>query len=215
MTTTTTGRDAPKPTTVGGFVGAPSAARAAQLAKRAVGGDDSAPVDALSPFTGLVTATLPQATDADVRKAFDEARIAQPGWAARPVTERQQVLTRLHGLILKRQDEILDLVQLEAGKARMDAFDEVSATALVAGYYGKRSARILASKRVAGVIPLFTKARTLHHPKGVVSIISPWNYPLALTAMDVLPALAAGNAVVQKPDNQTALSALWLHELAE
>src|SRR5438067_2531259 len=123
--------------------------------------------------------------------------------------ERQQVLTRLHGLILKRQDEILDLVQLEAGKARMDAFDEVSATALVAGYYGKRSARILASKRVAGVIPLFTKARTLHHPKGVVSIISPWNYPLALTAMDVLPALAAGNAVVQKPDNQTARSALW------
>ncbi|NKQ53065.1 succinate-semialdehyde dehydrogenase (NADP(+)) [Amycolatopsis sp. K13G38] len=214
-TTASTGHGASKPTTVGGFVGAPSAARAAQLVRRATGGQDSAPVEIVAPFTGLVSATLPQATDADVRKAFDEARDAQRAWASRPARERQQVLTRLHGLILERQDEILDLVQLEAGKARLDAFDEVSATALVAGYYGKHSARILGAKRVAGVLPVLTKATRLRHPKGVVAIISPWNYPLALTAMDVLPALVAGNAVVQKPDNQTALSALWLHELAE
>ncbi|GHF82608.1 succinate-semialdehyde dehydrogenase/glutarate-semialdehyde dehydrogenase [Amycolatopsis bartoniae] len=214
-TAATTGHEASKPTTVGGVVGAPSAARAAQLARRAAGGQDSAPVEITAPFTGLVTATLPQATDADVRKVFGEAREAQRLWAARPVRERQQVLTRLHRLILDRQEEILDLVQLEAGKARLDAFDEVSATALVAGYYGKHSARILGSRRAAGVIPGLTKARVLHHPKGVVGVISPWNYPLALTSMDVLPALVAGNAVVQKPDNQTALSALWLHELAE
>ncbi|HKS48601.1 MAG TPA: succinic semialdehyde dehydrogenase [Amycolatopsis sp.] len=216
MTSTTeTGHSAGRPTTVGGFVGAPSAARATQLVKRAAGGADSAPAEITAPFTGLLTATLPQATDADIRRVFDEARAAQPAWAARPVAERQRVLARLHRLILQRQDEILDLVQLEAGKARMDAFDEVSATALVAGYYGRHSARILAPKRVPGVIPFLTKARELRHPKGVVGIISPWNYPLALTAMDVLPALVAGNTVVQKPDNQTALSALWLHELAE
>ena len=210
-----TGQDASRPTTVGGVVGAPSAARAAQLVRRAAGGQDSAPVRMTAPFTGLATATLPQASGAEVRTAFDRARESQQTWAARPVRERQQVLTRLHGLILDRQDEILDLVQLEAGKARLDAFDEVSATALVAGYYGKHSARILGAKRVAGVLPVLTKAMQLHHPKGVVGVISPWNYPLALTAMDVLPALVAGNAVVQKPDNQTALSALWLHELAE
>ncbi|GAB3006831.1 succinate-semialdehyde dehydrogenase (NADP(+)) [Amycolatopsis acidiphila] len=214
-TAATTGHEANKPTTVGGMVGAPSAARAAQLTRRAAGGQDSAPVEVTAPFTGLLTATLPQATDADTRKVFDEAREAQRAWAARPVRERQQILTRLHALVLDRQDEILDLVQLEAGKARMDAFDEVSATALVAAYYGKYSARILRSKRAAGVIPVLTKAGELRHPKGVVGVISPWNYPLALTAMDVFPALAAGNAVVQKPDNQTALSALWLHELAE
>jgi len=214
-TTASTGHGASKPTTVGGVVGAPSSARAAQLVRRASGGQDSAPVEINAPFTGLTSATLPQATDADVRRAFDEAREAQRAWAARPVRERQQVLTRLHALILERQDEILDLVQLEAGKARLDAFDEVSATALVAGYYGKHSARILGAKRIAGVLPGLTKATRLQHPKGVVAIISPWNYPLALTAMDVLPALVAGNAVVQKPDNQTALSALWLHELAE
>jgi succinate-semialdehyde dehydrogenase/glutarate-semialdehyde dehydrogenase len=214
-TAATTGHEAGKPTTVGGVVGAPSAARATQLVRRAGGGQDSAPVEITAPFTGLVTATLPQATDADVRKVFGEARQAQRAWAARPVRERQRILTRLHGLVLDRQHEILDLVQLEAGKARMDAFDEVAATAVVAAFYGKHSARILGAKRVAGAIPLLTKAGELRHPKGVIGVISPWNYPLALTAMDVFPALAAGNAVVQKPDNQTALSALWLHELAE
>jgi succinate-semialdehyde dehydrogenase / glutarate-semialdehyde dehydrogenase len=217
MTSTahTTEYEARRPTTIGGVVGAPSVARAAQLVRRAAGGQDSAPAEISAPFTGLATATLPQATDAEVRQVFNEARIAQPAWAARPVRDRQQVLTRLHGLILRRQDEILDLVQLEAGKARIDVFDEVSATALVAGYYGRHSARILGTKRLAGAIPFLTRAAELRHPKGVVGVISPWNYPLALTAMDVLPALAAGNAVVQKPDNQTALSALWLHELAE
>ncbi|QWF77511.1 succinic semialdehyde dehydrogenase [Amycolatopsis sp. CA-230715] len=218
MTSTTpadTGQATGKPTTVGGVVGAPSAARATQLARRAVGGGDSAPVEIRSPFTGLATVTLSQATDSDTRAIFTTARAAQKAWAATPVAERQRILVRLHDLVLARQQEALDFVQLEAGKARLDAFDEVSATALVAAYYGKHSAKILRPRRSAGAVPVLTAAGELHHPKGVVGIISPWNYPLALTAMDVLPALMAGNTVVQKPDNQTALSALWLHELAE
>ncbi|RZQ63173.1 succinic semialdehyde dehydrogenase [Amycolatopsis suaedae] len=210
-----TGEDTPSPGTIGGVVGAPPAWRAAQLARRVTGGRDSAPVTVHAPFTGVATATLPQATDADARAAFDRAREAQQAWAARPAAERQRIVLRLHDLVLERQKEALDLVQLEAGKARLDAFDEVASVALVAAYYGKHSARILAPRRAAGVIPLLTRAGELRHPRGVVGIISPWNYPLALTAMDVLPALAAGNAVVQKPDNQTALAALWLHELAE
>ncbi|WIX78385.1 succinic semialdehyde dehydrogenase [Amycolatopsis carbonis] len=202
------------PATIGGVAGAPAAARAARLVARVTGGADSAPIRMTAPFTGLPITTIPQATDADVRAAFATARKAQHEWAARPVAQRQRFLVRLHDLILDRQAEALDLVQVEAGKARLDAFDEVSAAALVAAYYGKHSAKILAPKRAAGVIPALTKAGELRHPKGVVGIISPWNYPVALTAMDVFPALAAGNAVVQKPDNQTALSALWLQELA-
>lgn len=218
MTSTTpanTGHDTDLPATVGGIPGAPTSARAAQLVARVRGGADSAPIRMPAPFTGLPIATLPQATDADVRAVFADARQAQRGWASRPVAERARVLTRLHDLVLKRQNEVLDLVQVEAGKARLDAFDEVSGTALVAAYYGKHAAKILAPRKVAGVIPFLTRAGELRHPKGVVGVISPWNYPLALTAMDVLPALVAGNAVVQKPDNQTALSALWLAELAE
>ncbi|HKN55704.1 MAG TPA: succinic semialdehyde dehydrogenase [Amycolatopsis sp.] len=218
MTSTTpanTGHDTALPATVGGVEGAPTAARAAQLVARVAGGADSAPIRMTAPFTGLPIATLPQATDTDIRAAFTRAREAQRAWAARPVKERARVLDRVHDLVLRRQGEILDLVQVEAGKARLDAFDEVSAVALVAAYYAKHAAKLLAPRKAAGVIPALTRAGELRHPKGVVGIISPWNYPLALTAMDVLPALVAGNAVVQKPDNQTALSALWLAELAE
>ncbi len=218
MTSTTpanASHDTDLPATVGGVPGAPTSTRAAQLVARVRGGADSAPVRMTAPFTGLPIATLPQATDADVRAVFADARQAQRTWASRPVAERARVLTRLHDLLLKRQDEVLDLVQVEAGKARLDAFDEVSGSALVAAYYGRHAAKILAPRKVAGVIPFLTRAGELRHPKGVVGVISPWNYPLALTAMDVLPALVAGNAVVQKPDNQTALSALWLAELAE
>jgi succinate-semialdehyde dehydrogenase/glutarate-semialdehyde dehydrogenase len=64
------------------------------------------------------------------------------------------------------------------------------------------------------VLPLLTAARELRHPKGVVTVISPWNYPLALSVSDALPALVAGNAVISRPDNQTALTTLWAHELA-
>ncbi|WP_037304061.1 succinic semialdehyde dehydrogenase [Amycolatopsis orientalis] len=218
MTSTTpasAGHHTEGPATIGGVPGAPAMARAERLVRRVVGGEDSAPVQMRAPFTGQPIATLPQATDADVRAVFDQAREAQRSWAERPVEDRQRILIRLHDLVLKRQEEALDLVQIEAGKARMDAFDEVSATALVAAYYGKHSAKFLSPRRAAGLIPVLTKVGEIRHPKGVVGIISPWNYPLALTAMDVLPALAAGNAVVQKPDNQTALSALWLQEIAE
>lgn len=212
--TSTTPVATPRPGTIGAVAGAPRTSRAAELVSRVVGGRDNAPVEMKAPFTGLTTATLPQATDHDVRVAFENARLAQPAWAQRPVRERASVLRRLHDLVLDQQAEGLDLVQVEAGKSRLDAFDEISATALVAAYYAKHGPAILAPRRAAGVLPLLTKAGQLHHPKGVVGVISPWNYPLALTAMDVLPALLAGNTVVQKPDNQTALSALWLHELA-
>ncbi|EID55905.1 succinic semialdehyde dehydrogenase [Saccharomonospora xinjiangensis] len=204
-----------RPTTIGGVVGAPPVSRAETLVSRAVSGPGSESVTMTAPFTGLPTAVLPQASDWLTRSAFGRAREAQPSWAATSAAQRQRILLRLHELVLARQREGLDLVQVESGKSRLDAFDEISATALVADYYGRRSARLLAPRRAPGALPVLTRATHTRHPRGVVGIISPWNYPLALTAMDVLPALAAGNTVVQKPDNQTALSALWLHELAE
>jgi succinate-semialdehyde dehydrogenase/glutarate-semialdehyde dehydrogenase len=179
MTSTTpasAGQGTIQPSTIGGVAGAPTPSRADRLVARVAGGEDAAPVQMRAPFTGMPIATLPQATDADARAVFAGARRAQQIWAARPVTERQRVLNRLHDLVLDRQAEALDLVQVEAGKARIDAFDEVSATALVAGYYGKHSAKILAPRSRAGVIPGLTKAAEVRHPRGVVGIISPWNY---------------------------------------
>ena len=200
--------------TTGAVAGAPSADRAAELVARAVSGTAPTSVEMTAPFTGAPIATLPQIDDPDVRRAFARARVAQQEWAARPVAERAKVMLRLHDLVLARQDEVLDLMQVETGKSRLDAYDEVAVTAMTAAYYGRKAAKLLAPRRKAGALPVFTRTTEVRHPKGVVAMISPWNYPLALTGMDAIPALVAGNALVQKPDNQTALSALWLHELA-
>jgi succinate-semialdehyde dehydrogenase/glutarate-semialdehyde dehydrogenase len=170
-------------------------------------------VDVPAPFTGEPLVSLPQASTGDVAAAYAAARTAQPAWAATPVRERAAVLIRLHDLVLSRQDEVLDILQWETGKARAHAFEEVLETAVCALYFGRRAPRLLAPKRRAGAFPVLTRAIEARRPKGVVCVITPWNYPLALSD-DVLPALVAGNAVVQKPDTQTALSALWLRSLA-
>ena len=166
-----------------------------------------------TPFTGERLAELPAATGAEVAEAFERARAAQADWAARPVRERARVLLRFHDLLLRRQDEVLDLVQLETGKTRLHAFEEVMAVAVAARYTGRSAPRLLRPRRRTGAIPFLTRVRELRHPKGVVGQIAPWNYPLELSVGDALPAFAAGNAVVMKPDTETALTALWARAL--
>jgi len=168
-----------------------------------------------SPLDGAPLAHVPQSSDADVEEAFRRARIAQEKWARVPVKERQRMLLRLHDLIFERQEEILDLIVLETGKARKHAFDEPLHIALTARYYGRTAAKHLASERRPGVVPGATRIDVNHVPKGVVGIISPWNYPFTLSLCDGLAALAAGNAVVAKPDAQTMLTALLGAELVE
>ncbi len=180
-----------------------------RLASLVAAGPDAKQVTTTAPYTGGVLATLPVSDPEAVQAAFDRARIAQGPWAATPVGERARIMLRLHDLVLDRQDEILDLMQAENGKTRRDAFLEVSDIAITSRYYARTAARLLAPKRRRGAIPLLTHTTELRHPKGVVTVISPWNYPLSMAASDAIPALLAGNAVVQKPDTQTALSALW------
>ncbi len=166
-----------------------------------------------APYTGEPLANLPTSTPHDVEEAFARARIAQAKWATTPISERKRILLRFHDLVLQRQDEALDLMQAENGKTRRDAFLEVTDIAITTRYYARSAKRFLAPKRRRGAIPLLTHTTELRHPKGVVAIISPWNYPLSMAAGDAIPALMAGNAVVQKPDTQTALTALWAVDL--
>ncbi|MFE0879345.1 succinic semialdehyde dehydrogenase [Streptomyces smyrnaeus] len=166
-----------------------------------------------SPFTGEVLAELPESTPKDVATAFEKARTAQRAWAATPVRQRAAVLLRFHDLVLARQSEALDLIQLETGKARLHAHEEVQAVAVAARHYGRKAPSYLRPKRHTGAIPALTKVTELRHPRGVVGQIAPWNYPFELSVGDALPAFAAGNAVVMKPDTQTALTALWARDL--
>lgn len=166
-----------------------------------------------TPFTGEKLADLPESTPDDVAEAFARARAAQPAWAATPARARAAVLLRFHDLVLERQAEVLDLIQLETGKARLHAHEEVQAVAVAARHYGRRAPAYLKPKRHTGVVPVLTKTTELRQPRGVVGQIAPWNYPFELSVGDALPAFVSGNAVVMKPDTETALTALWARDL--
>ncbi|WP_149184943.1 succinic semialdehyde dehydrogenase [Streptomyces sp. TRM49041] len=166
-----------------------------------------------TPFTGERLAELPESTPGDVAEAFARARAAQAAWAATPVRRRAAVLLRFHDLILERQSEVLDLIQLETGKARLHAHEEIQAVAIAARHYGLRASAYLKPKRRTGAVPTLTKVTELRQPRGVVGQIAPWNYPLELSVGDALPALVSGNALVMKPDTETALTALWARDL--
>lgn len=168
-----------------------------------------------SPLDGAPLANIPQSSAADVDEAYRRARAAQKQWVRTSLEERSAILLRLHDLVLDRQDEIMDLIQLESGKARKHAFDEPLHIALTARYYARTAHRHLDTERKSGVIPVLTRVEQNRVPKGVVGIISPWNYPFTMALCDGLPALLAGNAVVAKPDAQTMLSALLGAELLE
>ncbi|MHC0434036.1 succinic semialdehyde dehydrogenase [Streptomyces sp. O3] len=166
-----------------------------------------------TPFTGEKLADLPESTPDDVERAFERARAAQRVWAATSVRKRAAVLLRFHDLVLARQAEVLDLIQLETGKARLHAHEEVQAVAVAARHYGRKAPSYLRSKGHTGVVPTLTKVTENRVPRGVVGQIAPWNYPLELSVGDALPAFVSGNAVVMKPDTETCLTALWARDL--
>jgi succinate-semialdehyde dehydrogenase/glutarate-semialdehyde dehydrogenase len=169
-----------------------------------------------TPMTGAPLASLPQSAPDDIKVAYAAARAAQRSWYRMPVRRRARIFLRFHDLVLARQDELLDLIQLESGKARTHAFEEVADTASVSRHYARRAAGYLRPRRRRGAFPLFSQTVELRHPKGVVGIVGPWNAPLSMSTTDAIPALLAGNAVVLRPDNQSALTALaavaLLHE---
>lgn len=161
-----------------------------------------------SPLDGQRLAELPVSSVADVDAAFDRARAAQPAWAALGAAHRARRLLEFHDLLLTHADDVADLIITETGKTRRDAFDEVMHVALTARHLGVHGPGLLRTERRRGVFPVLTRVDVHHHPKGVVSVISPWNYPLSMMLVDGLAALAAGNTVVAKPDAQTMLTAL-------
>ena len=178
-----------------------------------VDGRERAPV--VSPLTGEPIGEVPVGNADDVVSAVARAREVQRGWAARPARERARVLLRYHDLVLDHQDELMDLIQAENGKARVWAFEEILDQAVTARYYARLAPRALRPQRRLSALPGLVSTREHHVPKGVIGVIAPWNYPLVLAVSDALAALVAGNGVVVKPDSQTPFTALRAFEVLE
>jgi succinate-semialdehyde dehydrogenase/glutarate-semialdehyde dehydrogenase len=161
--------------------------------------------DLLEVYTGDVITKLPQSSADDVAKAFEQARAAQRGWAALPLSKRLDVMKRFHTLLLDKHETVVDLMQAETGKARRMSFEEVCDVVMTTSHYLKVAKRVLGEKKRGGVVPIASKSTEVRVPMGVIGIISPWNFPLATSLSDAMPALIAGNAVVLKPDNKSTL----------
>jgi len=181
----------------------------ARLAARAAVAEPVETIPVEAPFTAEALGEVPKGRPDDMTAAVGAAREAQRAWARRPVSDRAAVLLRFHDLVIANAKEICDLIQLEAGKARRDAYEEVLDVVTKARYNAHMAPACLAPRHRQGALPVLTKTVELHPPRGVVGMIAPWNYPFSLTVGDAIPALVAGNGVVLKPDSQTPFSALW------
>ncbi|MGW4386483.1 succinic semialdehyde dehydrogenase [Streptomyces sp. NPDC004685] len=177
------------------------------------GPDSAEPVTALAPYDLAPITAVPTCAPKDVAAAVAGARAGQPQWAGTTLRHRGDVVLAFHDLLLERQDQVIDLIQWETGKARYHAWQEVAQVAAIARHYARRARHYLAPHHVRGMVPGLTKVKEVRVPEGVVGVISPWNYPLYLGVGDVLPALLAGNAVISKADSQTALTMLWTRAL--
>ena len=165
----------------------------------AIGGS----LDVLEPATGAVITRVGNATAEDVRQAAAEARAAQPGWAATPYDQRAAILRKVAGLMEENQPELVYWIMRETGGIEAKAAFEVQMVTSIL----HRSAAMCTEPQGL-VLPSdggrISLARRV--PRGVIGIISPFNFPLILSSRAVAPALATGNAVVLKPDPRTALT---------
>jgi succinate-semialdehyde dehydrogenase/glutarate-semialdehyde dehydrogenase len=158
------------------------------------------------------------ASDDDVRAAVERARKAQAEWSTLSFDRRARHLSRLVDELVARQDEIIDAVIAETGKARAEAISmEIFAPCDAMTWYAKHAKKILSPqrKRIHGVMGLAKRLRIVWEPLGVIGLITPWNGPIALTAVPLAQALMAGNAVVHKPSEVTPLSALVFKSLLD
>ncbi|MDF1604911.1 succinic semialdehyde dehydrogenase [Nocardioides sp. YIM 152315] len=166
-------------------------------------------------YTGDLLVELPQSTPADIERAFAAARAAQSEWAAWPLRKRLAVFKRAHALFIERAHTTADLIQAESGKNRRMAIEETCDPVMVMSHYLKRAPRLLKPVKRGGPIPVLSTSTEIRQPKGVVGIIAPWNFPFATGISDSISALMAGNAIVLKPDNKTALSPLYGVQMLE
>lgn len=165
------------------------------------------------PATGEVFTQVSDSGEADAADAADAAYAAFPSWRAQTARQRAQVIKRWHAAIMANADDLAKLISREQGKPLHEARGEVLYGAAYVEWFAEEAVRAHGD-----VIPRLVPGRNMlvvKEPVGVVAAITPWNFPLAMIARKIAPALAAGCTVVAKPAEDTPLTALALVRLLE
>ena len=158
-----------------------------------------------------VVARFQRSSPADVDAAVAAAEAALPAWRATPAPERGEVVLRAALLLEQRREELARLMTREMGKPLKEALGDVQ-TAIDFGKFVAGEGRLAEGETVPSAIR-DKMCLTIRQPLGVVGIITPWNFPMAIPAWKTFPAIIAGNTVVLKPASDTPLSAALLVEI--
>jgi betaine-aldehyde dehydrogenase len=164
----------------------------------------------IEPATEKILADVPEADLEDADRAVARARSAYPAWRAVTPRDRGLLLRRFAAAVESQAAKLAELEARNVGKPISDARGEVGMVVDVFNYYAGAPERLLGSTiPVSGGVDM-----TFREPLGVVGLIVPWNFPIAITSWKLGPALAAGNTIVLKPAALTPLTALELEKLA-
>src|SRR5438874_6873103 len=175
-------------------------------------------VVSVNPATGEVLREFESASESKVRAAVSRARVAQPQWNELGVKKRIAILREFQTLLHQKKSDVACLITREAGKPYVEALlTEVLVVLDAARFCIENAYSFLRDEPVPHRnLAMKTKAgRILREPYGVIGVISPWNYPFSIPAVETLAALVTGNAVVLKPSEFTSLVALELASLLQ
>ncbi len=169
---------------------------------------DKERTESTNPATGETLGQIPLNTVEDIRTAIPRIRKAQMMWAQKSFAERGTHLRKMQRHLVEHGETYAKLISQDNGKTLADAYlTEVSSAVIAFDYYIKHAARVLRERRIKGshIFSLFTRNRLQQVPLGVVGIISPWNYPLAIPMHEILMGLMAGNGLLFKAASETQM----------
>lgn len=171
-----------------------------------------------NPANGEIIDEVELTDPTELPDLFQKAKQTQEKWALIKVSERAKLLADLKDTIILHMDEIVDLLCKENGKPRTEAMvHDIITTLESIHYFSKSGARTLKNTRVKLGSPLFLlrKSYLIHRPLGVISVISPWNFPLFFPMTEICMAVLAGNAVIFKPSEYAMLIGRKIQSLFE
>ena len=180
-----------------------------------IGGEWVAPVDGeymdnITPVTGEVFCQVARGKAADIELALDAAHKAAPAWGKTPAAERALILHRIADRIEEHLEEIAVAETWDNGKAVRETL--AADLPLAVDHYRYFAGALRAQEGRLSQLDENTVAYHFNEPLGVVAQIIPWNFPILMATWKIAPALAAGNAIVLKPAEQTPASLLYLVE---
>lgn len=175
-------------------------------------------IEITSPIDGSLIGKIPAMAKEEVDFAFESSKAAQLKWKSIPVSERAEILYKAADILLQYSDELTEIMIREIGKDKKSSKSEISRTADFIRFTAD-TAKNMSGESISGdSFPGFNRNKisvVTREPLGVVLAISPFNYPVNLSASKIAPAIVAGNSVILKPATQGSLCGLYLARVFE